>query len=470
MKINNSILVAVAAAIFLCTSCIDDETREEREKIEADSDYDAKVYLRKEYMDTYYYWYKEVKDRNAGLKPYNYSSVNQFFKALLFSGDHWSWMEDGESYRNSESGTIAGGTWAASFCQPVESLQDYGIYVKYLYPGSPLERHGVTRGAKLLGINGCEWGEQVRTEEQAEAVNNGLAKSPATFLFRLEDGTEVSFTESWSTNFHTDYILECRTFGPEDFPLLTEDVGYLHYLSFKEDLIKSVEEAMSFLKSAGVRKIILDLRYNGGGSGDATDELMGYLSPDNAVGKEYVRRVHNDKYSKWDQSSKVPDKKSDRLNLDAIYIIAGPGTASASEMLINGLKPYLGDRLHLIGQNTYGKPNGMYVWGYPKDLDKAEWVFLPICFFNMNSLKEQIPLEGFTPDYECIDDVYHNFGAGEANIAACLTHIATGRYPDRILRSKGPLTRTSSGIELKSLAPEDETDFNYGVYSFVLPE
>ena len=470
MNIHDSILVAVATALFLCTSCIDDETREERERIEADSDYAAKDYLREKCMDNYYYWYKEVKERNAGLKPYNYSSVNQFFDALLYSGDHWSWMEDGESYRNSESGTIVGGTWAVSFCQPIESLQEYGVYVKYIHPGSPLESHGVTRGAKLLGINGCEWGEEISTKEQAEAVNDGLAKSPATFHFRLEDGTETSFTESWSTDFHTDYILKYRIFTSEDFPFLTEDVGYFHYLSFKENLLKSVEDAMSFLKSAGVRKIILDLRYNGGGSGDATDELMGYLSPDNAVGKEYVRRVHNDKYSKWDQSSKVPDKKSDRLNLDAIYIIAGPGTASASEMLINGLKPYLGDRLHLIGQNTYGKPNGMYVWGYPKDLDKAEWVFLPICFFNLNSLKEQIPLEGFTPDYECIDDIYHDFNAGEANIAACLTHIATGKYPDRILRSKGPLTRASSGIELKSLAPEDETDSNYGVYSFVLPE
>ena len=136
-----------------------------------------------------------------------------------------------------------------------------------------------------------------------------------------------------------------------------------------------------------------------------------------------------------DSISRMPGS----LDLDAIYVIGLSGTASASEMIINGLKPYID--LTLVGDTTYGKPNGMYVFMYPNDMTNMkkydegdysglEYAFLPICFFNKNGVGEFIPDDGFVPDNYRPDDLTHDFGVEEDLINACLTKIVTNTFPE----------------------------------------
>ena len=90
-----------------------------------------------------------------------------------------------------------------------------------------------------------------------------------------------------------------------------------------------------------------------------------------------------------------------------------------------------------VGDTTYGKPNGMYIFPYPADNDKyskgdysgLKYVFYPICFYNLNRNYEKIPDKGIIPDNYRPDDLYHDFDAKEDNIAACLHHIVHGTYP-----------------------------------------
>ena len=97
--------------------------------------------------------------------------------------------------------------------------------------------------------------------------------------------------------------------------------------------------------------------------------------------------------------------------------------------------------LYLVGDTTYGKPNGMYVLMYPgtdADYDKYDagdystlkLVFLPIAFFNRNGKNEPIPYDGFVPDNYRPDDLMHDFGVEEDNIKACLESIVNGAFPD----------------------------------------
>ena len=460
---------------------------EEAEKIAADPDYKAKDFLRKEYMDVFYYWQAEVKSRNAGYKPYNYE-IYDFFDLLLDSRDHWSWMCDKEYYVSSETGVYTG-TWGVSLAQPVD-FGDYGIRVRYIYPGSPLEEFGVTRGAWLTHINGYNI-SSIDSQEDLDYFNNNYGKTPQTFTFRLTNGVDTTFTAAKAASLATSPGLIAHIFQPGDVPGLTEPVGYFHYLSFLANFLDDIDSAMKILHDAGVKKAIIDLRYNGGGDSRASQRLIDYLAPKSAEGKPYVIRHHNNylqslsaSYSDEKNtysiiSSTRPDDAEsravwdkvypNRLDLDAIYFITGNGSASASEMVMNGLRPFYGDKLQMVGGQTYGKPNGMYVFIYPgsdsdydlfyaDDYSRLKWVFLPICFYNMNGSLEPIPDAGFTPNNARPDDVYHDFGANEDLINACLTRIATGSYPD----VKDVRTKAAGRKGVRMRLEEDEP--GYGRY------
>ena len=427
-----------------------------------DPEYNAKIYLRKEYMDVYYYWYKDVKTRNAALNPSSYDIYN-FFDAMLYSKDRWSWMMDKESYISEETGIVSG-TYGASMSQPIEYYGDYSVMVRYVFPGSPFANNGVTRGWNLSQINGTE----VMTLIRNGTFNAELSKSPQTFTFKDIEGKEHTFTATAATSLSTRSSLCTKVFYPKDFEGLTEPVGYFNYLAFKATMLDDITSAMETMKNVGIKKLILDLRYNGGGDSRASQLLVNYLAPASADGQVYVVRKHNDLLASEDVSSSV-SRNSESLDLDKLYIITGSGSASASEMVLNGLKPLM--NIQNVGDTTYGKPNGMYVLMYPGsnadykkynagDFSSLQYAFLPICFYNQNKLGENIPDNGFIPVNTRADDLYHDFDVTEDNIRACLTHIVSGQYPP--LPAK---TKASARSGKKIMLAEEEVNPNYGLYT-----
>lgn len=483
MKVNRIpgilLFMALLSASCLFQGCGDPIPDEEQQKIDADPDYAAKSFLRKQYMDVYYFWRDEVKDRNATLKPYDYN-IYDFFDRMLYREDRWSWMCDKEEYISEETGVISG-TWGISLGQAYEYYNDYNLRVRYVWPGSPLERYGVTRGAQLTHINGVSVQEDETgfTNEKLQYFQKNYYKSPQNLTFRLKDGRDTTFTASMAQSLSTRTSLITRVFQPGDFPGLTEPVGYFLYMAFKANFLDDITEAMTTFRSAGVKKLIVDLRYNGGGDSRASQLLMDCLAPADAVGKPYVVRKHNsylaslDKSFSDEENTSIVKSNENALRPDRIYFIVGPGSASASEMVINGLRPYMGDKLQMVGDTTYGKPNGMYVLMYPGsnddyeayvdgDFSKLQWVFLPIAFFNQNSAGEAIPYDGFIPDKYRPDDVFHDFGVEEENIRACLTHMVSGTWP--------AITRSSQAVSTKATPKtgyridREEDSPRYGLY------
>ena len=509
-----AMLTGFVALLLTAQGCPweDPGSQEEQKKIDADPDYAAKSFLRAQYMDVFYYWRDDVMARNAGYKPYDYD-IYDFFDKMLYSRDRWSWMCDKEDYISSETGVIQG-TWGVSLGQATEYYRDYGIRVRYIYPGSPFEEFGVTRGAVMTKIAGksIEYDETGFTREKLNWFNENYVKTPQSFTFRLVDGREVSFTASMATSLSTRPSLITRIFEPGEFPGLTERVGYFLYMGFKANFLDDINQAMKTFHDAGVRKLIVDLRYNGGGDSRASQLMVDYLAPKEAEGKPYVIRKHNsylaslsDAYSDSNNTATViPSQKEDyqqyyedreellamyqywqqvypnRLDLDGLYFITGEGSASASEMVINGLRPYMGERLQMVGDTTYGKPNGMYVLMYPGtnddykayskgDFSNLQWVFLPICFYNENSMGQQIPDDGFIPNLYRPDDLFHDFGVEESSISACLTHLTQGRYPTDIPGTKAGIGVTKSGGYGNYRIETEESSPRYGVYTVQRP-
>lgn len=427
----------------------------------------AKEYLRSAYMDIYYYWYKEVKSRNALLDPDKYS-IEDFFDEMLYQKDRWSWMCDGDYYRSMQTGVYSG-IWGVTFGQPLDYYGDYAIHIMYIYPGSPFEEFGVTRGARLDFIGGYDVTPPI-TQAKLDIYNREKAKDTNSFTFHLTDGSDVTFTASRAKSLSTRSVLCADVITPEDYPGLTANVGYMNYLSFNKNMLTDISGAMSFFRENGIRDLILDMRYNSGGDVEACSSLMSFIAPQSAQGQPFLRIVHNDILSRYDSSTDIPVNKSS-LQLDNIYIITGPATASSSEIVINGLIPYMGDKVHCVGQQTYGKPNGMYPLLYPGsdsdyekynsgDFSGLEYAFLPIAMYDTNSLGAQIPDEGFLPDKYWPDDLYHRFGPGEGCVDACLYHLTTGAFPDLPSPTKSSSVESSVRIPL----PEDSPDYGLSIH------
>lgn len=455
----------VICPMFTLNSCSKDEIETiEDEQVDPKEAEIQKIlsanrfYMKKYYEDyfPYYFWYDDVYNKVSKFKYENYSTINEYFHATLFNDDRWSWMMTAQEYLEGETGEQTG-TYGLSLGQEVEYYKDYDIKVRFIYPGSPLEEHGVTRGWTLTHLDSVPVMQYVASGKFEKA----LYKNNQLFTFKDTEGNSHTFRSSPSKSLYTRSSLRTQVFQPGDYPGLTEPVGYFLYMSFKAGFLSDIDSAFAVFKDAGVRKVILDLRYNGGGDGRASDLLVSYLAPDSADRKVYRKTIHNRLLTQFNSADTI-HRQPNSLNLDDLYVICGEGSASASEVTVNGLSPYL--NVHLVGDTTYGKPNGMYVLMYPGedadyeryeagDFSKLKLVYLPIAFFSKNSEDESIPYNGFIPDNYRPDDLRHDFGVTEDNIRACLEHIVSGSYPE-IPRLYGAQRR--SAISDKGLRIPDD--------------
>lgn len=189
--------------------------------------------------------------------------------------------------------------------------------------------------------------------------------------------------------------------------------AYLLYMGFET----SEDDALiaAFREFRGVEELILDLRYNGGGAvrsstllatliaGEAYKDAvycrMAYNARRTAAGKKGVYRIGD---------SRVPDGNgtytpiaaalSSGLGLKRIHVLCSESTASASELVINGLRG-LGIEVRLIGSRTNGKNVGME--GYVDHVVGADmYTFMPITFYSENAVGFRDYSDGFVPDIE----------------------------------------------------------------------
>lgn len=489
-KYLRAILVSALTLVtaFSCVKPEDEISYEEQQRRQALTK--TLNYLWNDIMSEYYYWNESLVK-----KPFTYDTdVEDYFNSLLYEKDRWSWMTDGKSFMDDETG-IKYGTYGLLAGQMIRYYHDYGIYVCYVYPGGPFEQAGVKRGWNVTSIDGKTIKDWIKDDLNAlnDIFNHPSTTQPRLFAFEDNEGGqhEIPITAAESLLVRPGLIT--KVFTAKDYPGLTAPIGYFNYLSFKADndingksMMDDITEAMDYFKKNNVKTLILDLRYNGGGDSRASNLLVSYLAPASARGQVYVKRTHNNKKRASDLETKVQspaqiisslesDKSSgihfsckpDSPEFEHLYFITGKGSASASEMVLNGLKP-LAD-IHHVGDTTYGKPNGMYIFPYPAHLaayDKGDYsglqyVFLPICFYNANGLGENIPDAGMAPNNWRPDDLYHDFDATEDNIAACLHHIVHGSYPD--LPEVAIETKASSCTDAHMYLWEN--DRNYGRYT-----
>ena len=197
-----------------------------------------------------------------------------------------------------------------------------------------------------------------------------------------------------------------------------EPIGYMVYNFFatdkgddSHDYDTLLMNRLASIKAKGATEMILDLRYNGGGIVSTAIALASALVKERStenilVTAEYNDIVHTSYKRKYGADYNIDyfiDKIEDTnitiptLNLSRLYVLVTGGSASASEFIINGLKPYM--EVILIGETTYGKNVGS-ISIYEKDDPKNKWGMQPIIVKYYNSKGESDFTDGFKPDFE----------------------------------------------------------------------
>ena len=165
--------------------------------------------------------------------------------------------------------------------------------------------------------------------------------------------------------------------------------------------------------------MVVDLRYNGGGYVDLQQTLANYLVNSSADGSIMMSLVYNENLAENNETTKF--KKLGVLDINNIYFVVTDNTASASELLINNLKPYM--NVKLVGEATYGKPVGFF------PIPVGDWYIFPVSFRNTNGLGEGNYFDGIPVDNLVQDGLDKDWGdRTESSLASVLAHIGTGAF------------------------------------------
>ncbi|MFN8344876.1 MAG: S41 family peptidase [Spirosomataceae bacterium] len=357
------------------------------------------------YMQDVYLWYDKLP---ATFTPRNYSDPESEMDALRAYQplDQWSFVEKAADFNSyfSDGETKDFGFW-------IKYDANNDLRVRYVYAESPAGKAGIERGWKLTSLNG----QAIATVSDDALINAFYSATSTTFGFQKPDGTSVTVPLTTAT-----YTLNTVLFN-KTYDAGGKKVGYLVFNSFtgtpSQNELKAV---LSNFEAAGVNELIVDLRYNGGGDVDTQVMLANALAPTSVTRSSVMfSYLHNDKLAQWNQTVKFT--KTGSLNLSRIFFITSAASASASELLINNLKPYLD--VKLIGKATHGKPVGMY------GFEVMDYVIAPIAFKTVNAKNVGDYYSGLAVDATIADGLDKNWGDPLENcLASALGYIQTGSF------------------------------------------
>lgn len=305
---------------------------------------DQRLWL-KAYMGDQYFW-------NANLGQANQAaiSIDGFFRSLLFTPtDRYSNSQElGPFTQFFTEGTRTGYGYSMAFSDASQSKLQFRV----VEPLSPAAAAGLQRGDTILAIDGFS---------PASIVNGSLTNvttAGITRTFSVEPSMgPVKTVTVVSRNFMLSPVLADKVFTSAS----GARVGYLAYQDFTTASLPELGRAFNRFRAAAATELIVDLRYNGGGSVTVARALASLIGGTGLEGQTFAsirfnsqNRVEDFDYAFTASRSSLP--AAPLAGLTQVVFITSPNTASASELVINSLFPF--KKVVTIGASTFGKPYG----------------------------------------------------------------------------------------------------------------
>ncbi len=384
-------------------------------------------------LNYFYYWQESVVKLSDSLlndseKYIEFINENpdpkEFFESLKHPDDRFSWIqEDYEELDNFLKGVFSSNGVEFQLICYSSCDQVIGI-VKYILEGSDAYDKNIKRGDYFYGVDGISltsknYGNLLNGENLSYTLNMAKIENDGTLK---PNGINIELVKE--ENFESNPIQVEKIIS-----LNSNKIGYLMYNQFVGNKTSLINDSFGKFKNEGITDLILDLRYNGGGS-VATCTAIASMITGQFKGKVFSKQNWNSKLTEY-WNDKNPESLNDRfddkfddskqinsLNLEKVYIITTSESASSSELLINGLKPYI-NVIH-IGELTSGKNVGsITVYDYiDNDGTKNpyhKYAMQPIVLKMANSDGFDDYTDGLIPDIEQEEDLFNLGSLGDPN-------------------------------------------------------
>jgi C-terminal processing protease CtpA/Prc len=356
-------------------------------------------------LDQYYLWYSEIPD----LDPALFDSPEAYLEAVRYRP-----LDESFSYITTKARTDAFYS-SSEFVGIGFSFRQTRIdevRIAQVYPNSPASEAGLTRGDYLLAVNGRSVPELLATGGFSAAFGPSEIGVTVALEWRTRRGEERSGVV-------TKRVVAIPTVSHTNiFDVNGLPVGYLHFRNFVEPSIDALNRAFAEFRTRGVVDLILDLRYNGGGLVDVAQHLGELIGGYRTNGKIFFQTVHNDKQADRNRSVLFEDPQ-EALDVPRLVVITTRSSASASELIINGLDPHI--PVTVIGDRTFGKPVGQYGFEF------CEKMLFAVSFKTVNALGEGDYFGGIPVDCMAGDNLDRALGnPEESSLAEALHFLRTG--------------------------------------------
>jgi len=343
-------------------------------------------------MKRYYYWADQMP-----LKPDYHLPVKDFFKSLLSPQDRFSFIvntADTSTYPKSVRNM---------FGFDYTSLQltngEVVTVIKLVLKNSPASNSGLERGMMIKKING-----QIITASNAEQLT---ASIPNQTVLELTVGNwqNGSIINEKNVTVYYGYSLE-QPLMSKIFEKNGKKTGYLYIYDFPDGMTSALYQKFAEFKTAGVQELILDLRYNYGGSVSSAAALCSMIPAGISANSQFitykgnknggeVKRTFSQQIAYDPNALNFNTLRSNSLDLNKVYVLTSKSTASASEIVINNLKPYM--QVVQAGEATLGKDMAGFSIEDKRKPKKITWQIHPVIYKVFNANGEGGYVNGITP-------------------------------------------------------------------------
>lgn len=355
-------------------------------------------------MDQWYYWNNTLPD----VDPDTFSSPEALLDQLTSNApvvDRFSYIADKEA---SDAFFDAGQFDGLGFTSRNVNNQ---LFLALVFPGSPADMAGLERGFEITNVNGVD---VVTTLNNGNSVDFGASE--------VGTAVDIEYLDRAGTAFSATILKDTVTIDPVPVSSVIDNngvaTGYLHFYTFIEPSNAALASAFTEFENANVSELVVDVRYNGGGLISVANYLAGLIGGTNTAGEILSERIHNAERAADNDEITFFSDQNHALDLNRVVFITTGGSASASELVINSLTPFLD--VVLIGDTTFGKPVGQY------GFDFCDSTLFPVSFETVNANDVGGYFDGITVDCPAADDLTTVLGdTAEASLAEALTYLDT---------------------------------------------